>query len=439
MITQVNEYISHHNLLTKQSKVLVGLSGGPDSMALIHILIQLGYNCIAGHCNFHLRGENSNSDAAFVNRWCAENDIPLFTIDFDTESYATSKKISIEMAARELRYDWFEKIRLEQNATSIGIAHHKDDSVETILINLIRGTGIKGLTGIPITNKYVVRPLLDVSRSEIMEYLSLNEVPYVIDNTNEEEIYTRNTLRLKVLPTLEKINPSVKNSIVTTANNLKEVEKIYDAYIQYAIATVLQDNLIDIAKLQQTYSHQSVLFEILSPLGFTPSVIEDIANNLDSIPGKIYLANSYRLLKDREHLVISKHNPTGDEVKEYLIYPDTVNSVLPINIKIESENYTPDFKIQKNRSILHVDSDKLNFPLVLRKWRKADWFVPFGMKGKKKLSDFFTDNKFTLFEKEETWILISGDDIVWIVNHRADNRFKVNSTTKTVCTITLIN
>lgn len=439
MITQVNEYISHHNLLTKQSKVLVGLSGGPDSMALIHKLIQLGYNCIAGHCNFHLRGENSNSDAAFVNRWCAENNIPLFTIDFDTESYATSKKISIEMAARELRYDWFEKIRLEQNATSIGIAHHKDDSVETILINLIRGTGIKGLTGIPITNKYVVRPLLDVSRSEIMEYLSLNEVPYVIDNTNEEEIYTRNTLRLKVLPTLEKINPSVKNSIVTTANNLKEVEKIYDAYIQYAIATVLQDNLIDIAKLQQTYSHQSVLFEILSPLGFTPSVIEDIANNLDSIPGKIYLANSYRLLKDREHLVISKHNPTGDEVKEYLIYPDTVNSVLPINIKIESENYTPDFKIQKNRSILHVDSDKLNFPLVLRKWRKADWFVPFGMKGKKKLSDFFTDNKFTLFEKEETWILISGDDIVWIVNHRADNRFKVNSTTKTVCTITLIN
>lgn len=439
MITQVNEYISHHNLLTKQSKVLVGLSGGPDSMALIHILIQLGYNCIAGHCNFHLRGENSNSDAAFVNRWCAENDIPLFTIDFDTESYATSKKISIEMAARELRYDWFEKIRLEQNATSIGIAHHKDDSVETILINLIRGTGIKGLTGIPITNKYIVRPLLDVSRSEIMEYLSLNEVPYVIDNTNEEEIYTRNTLRLKVLPTLEKINPSVKNSIVTTANNLKEVEKIYDAYIQYATATVLQDNLIDIAKLQQTYSHQSVLFEILSPLGFTPSVIEDIANNLDSIPGKIYLANSYRLLKDREHLVISKHNPTGDEVKEYLIYPDTVNSVLPINIKIESENYTPDFKIQKNRSILHVDSDKLNFPLVLRKWRKADWFVPFGMKGKKKLSDFFTDNKFTLFEKEEIWILISGDDIVWIVNHRADNRFKVNSTTKTVCTITLIN
>ena len=439
MITQVNEYISHHNLLTKQSKVLVGLSGGPDSMALIHILIQLGYNCIAGHCNFHLRGENSNSDAAFVNKWCAENEIPLFTIDFDTESYATTRKISIEMAARELRYDWFEKIRLEQNATSIGIAHHKDDSVETILINLIRGTGIKGLTGIPITNKYVVRPLLDVSRSEIMEYLSLNEVPYVIDHTNEEEIYTRNTIRLKVLPTLEKINPSVKNSIVTTANNLKEVEKIYDAYIQYAIATVLQDNLIDIAKLQQTYSHQSVLFEILSPLGFTPSVIEDIANNLDSIPGKIYLADSYRLLKDREHLVISKHNPTGDEVKEYLIYPDTINSVLPINIKIESENYTPDFKIQKNRSILHVDSDKLNFPLVLRKWRKADWFVPFGMKGKKKLSDFFTDNKFTLFEKEETWILISGDDIVWIVNHRADNRFKVNSTTKTVCTITLIN
>lgn len=343
------------------------------------------------------------------------------------------------MAARELRYDWFEMIRIEQNANAIGIAHHKDDSVETILINLIRGTGIKGLTGIPIINKYVVRPLLAVSRREIMDYLSLNDVPYVIDHTNEEEMYTRNILRLKVLPTLEKINPSVKNSIVTTSNNLKEVEKIYDAYIYNAIATVLQDNLIDIAKLQQTHSHQSVLFEILSPLGFNPSVIEDIANNLDSIPGKIYLAYNYRLLKDREQLVISKHCSANSEDKEYLIYPDIVNSDLPINLKIETEKCTPEFEIQKNRSILQVDRDKLSFPLILRKWRKGDWFVPFGMKGKKKLSDFFSDNKFTLFEKEETWILISGDEIVWIVNHRADNRFRINSATRTVYTITLIN
>ena len=439
MITQIREYISHHKLLTKQSKVLIGLSGGPDSMALIHILMQLGYNCIAAHCNFHLRDEDSESDAAFVVKWCEENEIPLFTMDFDTHSYAATKKISIEMAARELRYSWFEKVRMEQRAEAIAIGHHKDDSVETILINLIRGTGIKGLTGIPIINKYIVRPLLAISRREIMEYLSINHVPYVIDHTNEEEMYTRNILRLNVLPTLERINPSVKNSIFTTSNNLKEVEKIYDAYIHNAIKTVFNDDLIDIGKLKQTYSHQSVLFEILSPLGFAPSVIEDISNNLDSIPGKIYLSDSYRLLKDREYLVISENSSSFDENKEYLIYEGTNKIDFPFNLTIETEEYTSHFNIQKKTSILHADKEKLSFPLTLRKWRKGDWFVPFGMKGKKKLSDFFTDNKFSLFQKEETWVLVSGNDIVWIVNHRTDNRFKVTNKTKTVCTFYLIN
>ena len=420
--------------------MLVGLSGGPDSMALIHILMQLGYNCIAAHCNFHLRGEDSNNDAAFVTKWCNENNIALHTIDFETYSYAATKKVSIEMAARELRYDWFKKLRLEQNADVIGIAHHKDDSVETILINLIRGTGIKGLTGIPIINEHIVRPLLAISRCEIMEYLSNNQVPYVIDHTNEEELYTRNILRLKVLPILEKINPSVKNSIVTTSNNLKEAEKIYDGYIKNAIEVVFKNNLIDIQKLKQTLSPQSVLFEILSPVGFTPSVIEDIANNLDSIPGKIYMADNYRLLKDRDYLVISesKLEKKEDILEEFLIYQDSDDMQQPITLTYKTEINTPQFVIQKSKSVLHADIDKLSFPLTLRKWRKGDWFVPFGMDGKKKISDFFTDNKFTLFQKEETWVLLSGNNIVWIVNHRADNRFKITVTSKTIYTINFI-
>ena len=440
MTTQIQEYISLHKLFTKQSKVLVGLSGGPDSMALIHILMQLGYNCIAAHCNFHLRGKDSNNDAAFVTKWCNENNIALHTIDFETYTYAATKKVSIEMAARELRYDWFKKLRLEQNADVIGIAHHKDDSVETILINLIRGTGIKGLTGIPIINEHVVRPLLAISRREIMEYLSNNQVPYVIDHTNEEELYTRNILRLKVLPILEKINPSVKNSIVTTSNNLKEAEKIYDGYIKNAIEVVFKNNLIDIQKLKQTLSPQSVLFEILSPIGFTPSVIEDIANNLDSIPGKIYMADNYRLLKDRDYLVISesKLEKKEDILEEFLIYQDSDDMQQPITLTYKTEINTPQFVIQKSKSVLHADIDKLSFPLTLRKWRKGDWFVPFGMDGKKKISDFFTDNKFTLFQKEETWVLLSGNNIVWIVNHRADNRFKITVTSKTIYTINFI-
>lgn len=437
MTTQILEYIDHHKLFTKQSKVIVGLSGGPDSMALIHILMQLGYNCIAAHCNFHLRGQDSDSDAAFVDLWCKQNNIPLFTIDFDTIEYAATKKISIEMAARNLRYNWFEELRIEQSADVIGIAHHKDDSVETILINLIRGTGIKGLTGIPIKNKHIVRPLLAISRREIMDYLSLNQVPYVTDHTNEEELYTRNILRLNVLPTFEKINPSVKNSIITTANNLKEAEKIYDGYIKEATERVLKDNLIDIANLLQTHSPQSVLFEILSPLGFTPSVVEDVSNNLDSIPGKVYLADNYRLLKDRDYLMISntKLDNPGEKDKAYLIYSDTTHMERPFELTIKSETHGPQFEIERNNTLLQCDFDKLSFPLTLRRWKKGDWFVPFGMKGKKKISDFFTDNKFTLFEKEETWILLSADDIVWIVNHRSDNRFRVTDATKSIYTI----
>lgn len=438
MTTEIQEYILQHKLFTKQSKVLVGLSGGPDSMALLHILLQLGYNCIAAHCNFHLRGNDSDTDAAFVSNWCNENDIPLHTIDFDTHEYAASNKISIEMAARELRYNWFEELRVEQQADVIGIAHHKDDSVETILINLIRGTGIKGLTGIPIVNKHIVRPLLNVSRSQIMEYLSKGQVPYVTDHTNEEELYTRNIIRLKVLPILEKINPSVKNSIVATANNLKEAEKIYDGYVNDAIGGLYKNNLIDIEKLKQTHSPQSVLFEILSPWGFTPSVIEDIANNLDSIPGKLYLANNIRLLKDRDYLVISEsHLQQAEDDEEYLVYPSATDQELPFGLSVKIEEQTPQFSIQRNRAFLHCDAEKLSFPLTLRKWRKGDWFVPFGMKGKKKISDFFTDNKFTLFEKEETWVLLSRDDIVWIVNHRADNRFRITDATKSICTINL--
>ena len=439
MVTKVQEYIVHHKLFTKQSKVLVGLSGGPDSMVLIHLLMQLGYNCIAAHCNFHLRGKDSDKDAAFVSKWCNENNIPLFTINFDTEEYAATNKISIEMAARELRYNWFEKLRLEQNADVVGIAHHQDDSVETILINLIRGTGIKGLTGIPIVNKHIVRPLLQVSRRQIMEYLSSNKVPYVIDHTNEEEMYTRNIIRLKVLPTLKKLNPSVKNSIITTSNNLKEAEKIYNGYINQAIEEVLNNNLIDIAKLKETYSPQSVLFEILSPIGFTSSVIEDISNNLDSIPGKMYHADGFRLLKDRDYLIISdiELGELQNKDKEYLIYADSTDKNLPFSLTVHKEEYTPEFEIKRNKAILHCDIDKLAFPLTLRRWKEGDWFVPFGMKGKKKLSDFFSDNKFSIFQKEETWVLLSDNDVVWIVNHRADNRFRITEATNTVYTLSL--
>lgn len=432
MISQVQEYISHHKLLSKDSKVIVGLSGGPDSMVLIHILLQLGYECIAAHCNFHLRGEASDKDAEFVNKWCEEQNVPLNTVSFDTQAYASQNKISIEMAARNLRYNWFEKIRKEHQADAIAIAHHEDDSVETILINLIRGTGIKGLTGIPNKNNYIVRPLLSITRSQIIEYLTNNKISYVTDHTNEEDIYTRNTLRLKVLPILESINPSVKNSIINTSNNLRETEKIYNGYIVDIIPSVFKNNQINIEQLKKTYSPQSLLFEILSPLGFTPSVIDDVSNNLDSIPGKIYLSKEYRLLKDRDHLIISEIEAEEFDNDLFSIYADSQVLKTPFPISIKKEKHNSEFKIQKRNTILQVDLDKLSFPLTLRKWKKGDWFIPFGMTGKKKLSDFFTDNKFNLIEKEATWVLTSEKEIVWVINHRVDNRFRITNETKSV-------
>ena len=439
MITQVQQYISYHKLLSKQSKIIVGLSGGPDSMVLIHVLLELGYECIAAHCNFNLRGEESNNDEEFVVKWCKENSVSLEVVSFDTKAYAAAEKISIEMAARDLRYDWFEKLRKRHNADTIAIAHHRDDSVETILINLIRGTGIKGLTGIPVKNRRIVRPLLSVSRNEIMEYLSTNNIPYVTDLTNEEDIYTRNTIRLKVLPILETINPSVRNSILTTSANLQEVEKIYNNYISLALSSVLKDNRINIAQLKKTYSPQSLLFEILSPLGFTPSVIEDISNNLDSIPGKVYLSNKFRLLKDRDYLIISEIVGGDISNEKYLINSDcSTIDILPFNMSVNIVENNSDYKIEKKSTKLQVDLDKLSFPLTLRKWKKGDWFIPFGMTGKKKLSDFFTDKKFNLLEKETTWVITSGEDIVWIVNQRADNRFRITKETKSVFTIDII-
>lgn len=341
------------------------------------------------------------------------------------------------MAARELRYNWFEELRVEQGADVVGVGHHQDDSVETILINLIRGTGIKGLTGIPVVNRHIVRPLLGVSRQQIMDYCSDNELPYVIDHTNEEELYTRNILRLNVLPTLEKINPSVKKSIVATANNLKEAEKIYDGYIGSVIQSVFEGNKIDIEKLKDTYSPQSVLFEILSPMGFTPALIEDVSNNLDSISGKMYYADDYRLLKDRDYLVVSDIAKEGVDDSEYLVYANRADENIPFDLTIKSEAYSSNFKIQKNKAVLQCDFDKLTFPLTLRKWENGDWFVPFGMKGRKKLSDFFSDNKMSLFEKEEAWVLLSDNKIVWIVDRRADDRFRITDDTKTVYIVSL--
>lgn len=437
MLQKIKTYIAEKGLFESDATLIVGLSGGADSMALLDILTLLGYRCIAAHCNFHLRGEESDDDAKFVKNWCKENDIEFTSIDFDTKQYAADKKISIEMAARELRYSWFEMMRIQFNADAIAVAHHKDDSVETVLLNLIRGTGISGLSGILPKNGKIVRPMLCVTRSEIESYLREREIPFRTDSTNSEDIYTRNHIRLNILPMLQKINPSISESIFRTSENLAEAEKVYKKAIDADIKTVLQNDKIDIEKLKQTVSSSSVLFEILSPLGFHPSVIEDVKNAMDASSGKVFYSSTHRLIKGRTYFLIDEIEKSESDNQTILIDSTTREILNPIRLEIKVTDVPK--SIDKSNNILYADADKLSFPLVLRKWQPGDWFIPFGMKGKKKLSDFFTDQKFNLKQKEETWILLSGEDVVWVVGYRSDNRFKISSKTKKVLQIELKN
>lgn len=437
MIEKVRSYIKENRLLKPDDRVIVGLSGGMDSMTLIDVLLSLGYNCMAVHCNFHLRGEESERDAAFVEQWCESAKVGLVSVDFDTYRYAAEHKISIEMAARELRYKWFEDIRKEHHADAIAVAHHRDDLAETVLLNLIRGTGIRGLSGISPKNNSIVRPLLGVSRDEIEAYVDERKLPFIFDSSNSDDAFVRNFLRLNVIPLLEKINPSVKNSIYRTAQHVGEARKIYDFYVENQKKAIFTDNRIDIDKLKTTLSPATMLFEILSPFGFNASVIEDICQCLDSIPGKVFYSNDYRLIKDRKDLILDKISDENFSQREYAIDKVSQEITDPIRLKISilSGNIT----INKDARFLYADADKLSFPLTLRKWQPGDWFIPFGMKGRKKLSDFFTDRKFSLPDKENAWVLTSDEDIVWVVGERSDDRFKITESTENVLVMEFIN
>ena len=425
----VRAYIEKYQLLTENRPVLVGVSGGADSIALLTILVELGYSCIAAHCNFHLRGEESLQDERFTKEYVEKLQIPFVKIDFETEQYAAENHLSIEMAARELRYRWFEEQRVHWGAQAIAVAHHRDDNVETLLMNLIRGTGIRGLSGIQPKNGFVVRPMLAVSREEIQNWFAKRNLSYVTDSTNLSDAYTRNFIRLRILPLLEEVNPSVKKAIARTSEHLAATEVIYLQVIEEARKEVFDsENRLSIAALMKYPAPNSVLYELLKVYGFSRSVVEDIYSSLTKESGKVFFSSSFRLIKDRDYLLFSPL--VKEEIQEYILNGDEKEWIGPIELSFESVVITTDFQIRKEKNIAYFDADKLTFPLTLRKWQEGDWFIPFGMKGRKKLSDYFSDRKFSRLEKEQTWLLCSGDTIIWIVGERSDNRFCLDKMTK---------
>ncbi|MDD4515023.1 tRNA lysidine(34) synthetase TilS [Massilibacteroides sp.] len=431
MLRKVRAYIEEFHLLTDDKPIIVGVSGGADSVALLSVLCDLNYQCIAAHCNFHLRGSESDHDEAFVRTFTSARNIPYYKIDFDTESYAEEKHISIEMAARELRYQWFEQLRVSLSAQAIAVAHHEQDNVETVLLNLIRGTGIKGLTGMQPKNEYVVRPLLSVKRNDILAWLEHKDISYVTDSTNLSDEYTRNFIRLKIIPLLEEINPSVSEAIIRTAENLTDAEKLYASSLsEYQKKVLSEDHSVLIEPLLNTPAPKTVLYEILKSYGFNRSVVNDIYLSLSGESGKRFYSSTHQLLKDRDRLfIVPLAEPEKDTQCLFLNEQDReIQS--PIKLSLRNEVIIESPSISKEKNIATLDRDKLQFPLCLRRWKEGDWFIPFGMKGRKKLSDYFTDRKLSLFEKEKIRVLCSGENIVWIVGERIDNRFCVDKNSK---------
>ena len=433
----VRAYIEKQHLLVDDRPVLVGFSGGADSVALLNLLLQLDYSCIALHCNFHLRGDESVRDELFAAETARALGVPFYKIDFDTAVYAAQHHFSIEMAARELRYNWFEEMRQRFNGQAIAVAHHRDDSVETVLLNMVRGTGIRGMVGIRPKNGYVIRPLLTVDRSDILAWLEQQSLSYVTDSSNLSDAYTRNFIRLRVLPLLEELNPSIKMAIARTADHLAETEAIYLYLVEEARKRLVEEGgRIAIVRLMDYPSPRTVLYELLKPYGFTRLVADDIFRSLNKESGKMFYAPEYQLLKDREYLLLSPI--CKDEIQEYTFTGDDVLEAVwhgPIELSFHKIVINNDFNIQKDKHIAYFDYEKLSFPLTLRKWKEGDWFIPFGMKGRKKLSDYFSDHKFSRIDKKQIWLLCSGENILWVVGERSDNRFCIDKTTKSVLVV----
>jgi len=424
-------FVEEENLFYRDEKILVAVSGGIDSVVLLHMLLKMEVNCAIAHCNFHLRGDESDGDFEFVKNLAKQYNLPFYSKDFDTKAYADNNKLSIEMAARELRYEWFNQILELENYQYIAIGHHADDVAETVLINLVRGTGIHGLTGIKPKLGKIIRPLLPFTRKELEEFAESESLNYREDSTNRETDFVRNKIRHQVIPVLEQINPAIRKTMSENVQRFKEVEQIYNDVIEEnRLHLVFQREnqlLISIARLQELPSPSSHLFEILSPYGFHHRDVRMITKSLGSISGKRFFSSTHQVLRDRKYLILSELEE--NDSSEYLLEEKSGLIEFPMEMEASFIDRTPSFKFPSNPEIACLDACKLKFPLKLRKWQKGDSFRPIGMKGNKKISDFFIDQKFSLQDKENTWLLISGDRIAWVVGHRLDDRFKITATT----------
>jgi len=428
MLSKVKDYIKKHKLLSLSDLYIVALSGGADSVALLLLLDEMGYKVHALHCNFHLRGEESDRDERFCEDLCLKKNIPFHRIHFDTLMYAETHKMSVEMAARELRYRYFEQLRKDIGAEGICVAHHQDDTVETVLLNLVRGTGLRGLTGIQPRNGAILRPLLCVTRTEIEAYLATKQQDYVTDSTNLETDFVRNKIRLQVVPLLRQLNPAVSENIVRTAEHLTEAQKVLDAVVD----TYKGSNQLDLCALQQVGSAEYIVFEWLKQYGFNGSQVQQV---ISAETGSIFSSpTGYEVLKDRDRLLVE---PTIMAFTPIRI-PEEGTYVLPDDRRLNVRRSNP--FVSKDSHEATLDARQVRFPLTVRRVEEGDWMIPYGMTGRKLLSDLMTDLKMSLFDRRRQLVVVDAQGaVVWAIGLRTDHRCRVTDATQEVIAIKINN
>lgn len=435
MLQRLQNHIQQNFSFLSGKKLLLAVSGGIDSMVLVDLFSKMNFEISIAHCNFQLRGNESKQDEIFVKTQSEKYNINIFLKYFETEIYAQTNKLSIQQAARKLRYNWFYKLLEREGLDYLLTAHHLDDSLETFLINFTRGTGIDGLTGIPEQNGKILRPLLIFSREEIENYATSNNISWREDSSNASDKYFRNKIRHHVIPVLKELNPSLLESFENTVKNLSGINSLVkDALASNFknIANKKNDAIyFDIDKLIELENYKSYLYEWLKPFDFSDwHSIYDLIHNQS---GKQIFSENYRLLKDRNQLIVSKKKINNH--KEVFLISEDENSILkPLNLSICNQSYISN----PSESCIFVNKEKLKFPLKLRKWQEGDYFYPSGMQGKKKVSKYFKDEKLSLLDKENTWLLCSENEVIWIINYRADQRFLANNNTQQILKIELL-
>ncbi len=438
MLESFRSNISKNKLFAKTDKLLLAFSGGIDSVVLAMLLKEAGYDFELAHCNFKLRGKESDTDEKFCKDFAKKINIKIHSHQFKTKEYVKKTKLSVQMAARELRYNWFMDLVKKNKYKYVLTAHHANDAIETLLINLVRGTGINGLQGIPQKQNLIVRPLLFATKSEIQTYAKKNKLIFRNDSSNDEVKYKRNFLRHEIIPGLKKLNPSLENTFENNIRLFKQTASVLKQFISEKKKLIVtgdkNDLKIDLKKLLKEESAELLLFEWLHPLDFNASQAEQIFTALDiKSSGKLFFSPTHKALIDRDHIFVELLEPKTSK-SEYILNGIADFKKLPFALEA---NLSIDKKIISGKNIAQIDFQKSLFPMKLRKWQQGDRFMPLGMEGFKKISDFLINQKLSRFEKENIWLLLNKNEVVWVVGQRLDERYKINSKTKKILKLQL--